>query len=173
VEDKISNHLKLSFVAERPPPPHVVSQEFFLDSEAPAVRFSCFSPLGVRSPAYVQYFHSISAAHKSSWPTVFGFCLSLTWFMGIYVPVRWLKGKIIIIIRSQLPGQKRNFLILFWMRGLLVTEENNRKYENPQQVRIVARALQNSHPGKSKIHGLSRFCGRQKREKKQGYNHCR
>jgi hypothetical protein len=39
VVDKIINHLKLTFVAERPPP-HMVSQEFFLDSEAPADYFS-------------------------------------------------------------------------------------------------------------------------------------
>ena len=31
---------KLTFVAERPPPPHMVSQEFFLDYEAPADYFS-------------------------------------------------------------------------------------------------------------------------------------
>jgi len=40
VVDRIINHLKLTFVAERPPPPHLVSQEFFLDSEAPAGYFS-------------------------------------------------------------------------------------------------------------------------------------
>jgi hypothetical protein len=40
VIDRIINHLKLTFVAERPPPPHLVSQEFFLDSEAPADYFS-------------------------------------------------------------------------------------------------------------------------------------
>ncbi|MFO7733236.1 MAG: transposase [Candidatus Aminicenantes bacterium] len=34
VVDRIINHLKLTFVAERPPPPHLVSQESFLDSEA-------------------------------------------------------------------------------------------------------------------------------------------
>ncbi|MFW6160749.1 MAG: transposase [Acidobacteriota bacterium] len=33
------DHLKLTFVAERPPPPHVVSQEFLMDSEAPAEYF--------------------------------------------------------------------------------------------------------------------------------------
>jgi transposase len=32
VVDRIINHLKLTFVAERPPPPQVVSLEFFLDS---------------------------------------------------------------------------------------------------------------------------------------------
>ncbi|MDH4220619.1 MAG: hypothetical protein OEY18_05700 [Candidatus Aminicenantes bacterium] len=40
VVDRIVHHLKLTFVAERPPPPHMVSQEFFLDSEAPADYFS-------------------------------------------------------------------------------------------------------------------------------------
>jgi hypothetical protein len=40
VVDRIINHLKLTFVAERPPPPHMVSQEFFLDSEASADYFS-------------------------------------------------------------------------------------------------------------------------------------
>jgi len=33
--DRIIDHLKLTFVAERPPLPHVVSLQFFLDSEAP------------------------------------------------------------------------------------------------------------------------------------------
>lgn len=40
VVDRIIAHLKLTFVAERPPPPHVVSQEFFLDSEASVDYFS-------------------------------------------------------------------------------------------------------------------------------------
>jgi len=40
VVDRIINHLKLPFVAEKPPPPHVVSQEFLMDSEAPADYFS-------------------------------------------------------------------------------------------------------------------------------------
>jgi len=40
VVDRIIHHLKLTFVAERPPPPHRVSQQFFLDSEAPADHFS-------------------------------------------------------------------------------------------------------------------------------------
>jgi hypothetical protein len=31
--DRIINHLKLTFVAERPPPPQLVSQEFLIDSE--------------------------------------------------------------------------------------------------------------------------------------------
>jgi hypothetical protein len=40
VVDRIINNLNLTFVAERPPPPHVASQQFFLDSEAPADYFS-------------------------------------------------------------------------------------------------------------------------------------
>jgi hypothetical protein len=40
VVDRIIAHLKLTFVAERPPPPHVVSQEFLMDSEASADYFS-------------------------------------------------------------------------------------------------------------------------------------
>ena len=40
VVDRIIAHLKLTFVAERPPPPHLVSQEFLMDSEAPADHFS-------------------------------------------------------------------------------------------------------------------------------------
>ena len=36
VVDKIINHFKLAFVAERPPPPHVISQEFLMDSETAA-----------------------------------------------------------------------------------------------------------------------------------------
>jgi hypothetical protein len=40
VVDRIINHLKLTFVAERPPPPHLVSQEFLMDSEASADYFS-------------------------------------------------------------------------------------------------------------------------------------
>jgi hypothetical protein len=35
----IINHLKLTFVAERPPPPHLVWQEFLMDPEAPADYF--------------------------------------------------------------------------------------------------------------------------------------
>ncbi|MGQ9673181.1 MAG: transposase [Candidatus Aminicenantales bacterium] len=34
------DHLKLRFVVARPPPPYVVPQEFFLDSETPAEYFS-------------------------------------------------------------------------------------------------------------------------------------
>jgi len=40
VVDRIIDHLKLKFVAERPLPSHVVSQEFLMDSEAPANYFS-------------------------------------------------------------------------------------------------------------------------------------
>ena len=38
--DRIIDHLKLTFAAERPPPPHLVWQEFLMDSEAPADYFS-------------------------------------------------------------------------------------------------------------------------------------
>jgi len=34
VVDRIIHHLKLTFVAERPPPPHMVLQEFLIASEA-------------------------------------------------------------------------------------------------------------------------------------------
>ncbi|MFA4925427.1 MAG: acid--CoA ligase [Candidatus Aminicenantales bacterium] len=34
VVDRITTHLKLTFVAERPPPPHAVSQEFLMAAEA-------------------------------------------------------------------------------------------------------------------------------------------
>jgi hypothetical protein len=40
VVDRIINHLKLTFVAERPPPPRMAYQEFLLDSEALADYFS-------------------------------------------------------------------------------------------------------------------------------------
>jgi len=40
VVDRIIHHLKLTFVAERPPPPPIISQQFVLDSEAPADYFS-------------------------------------------------------------------------------------------------------------------------------------
>jgi len=40
VVDRIIHHLKLTFVAERPPPPHLVSREFLMDSEAAADYFS-------------------------------------------------------------------------------------------------------------------------------------
>jgi hypothetical protein len=36
VVDRIISHLRLTFVAERPPPPHVVLQEFLMDSETGA-----------------------------------------------------------------------------------------------------------------------------------------
>jgi len=39
VVDRIIHHLKLTFVADKPPPTHLVSQQFFLDSEAPADYF--------------------------------------------------------------------------------------------------------------------------------------
>jgi len=34
VVDRIIHHLKLTFVAERPPPPHVASQEVLVAAEA-------------------------------------------------------------------------------------------------------------------------------------------
>jgi len=40
VVDRIINHLKLTFVAERPPPPHLASQEFLMDPEASTDYFS-------------------------------------------------------------------------------------------------------------------------------------
>jgi len=36
VVDKIIDHLKLTFVAERPPPPHTAYQEILMAAEAPA-----------------------------------------------------------------------------------------------------------------------------------------
>ncbi len=36
VVDKIINHLKLTFVAERPPPPHIACQEVLMAAETPA-----------------------------------------------------------------------------------------------------------------------------------------
>lgn len=36
VVDRIINHLKLTFVAERPPPPHLPYQEHLMAAEAPA-----------------------------------------------------------------------------------------------------------------------------------------
>jgi len=36
VVDRIINHLKLTFVAERPPPPHLAYQEVLMAAEAPA-----------------------------------------------------------------------------------------------------------------------------------------
>jgi hypothetical protein len=40
VVDRIIHHLKLSFVAERPPPPQVAFQEYLMAAEAPAEYFS-------------------------------------------------------------------------------------------------------------------------------------
>ena len=40
VVDKIINHLKLTFVAERPPPPQVASQELLMSVEASPEYFS-------------------------------------------------------------------------------------------------------------------------------------
>jgi hypothetical protein len=40
VVDRIINHLKLTFVAERPPPPRVVYQELLMAAETPAEYFS-------------------------------------------------------------------------------------------------------------------------------------
>jgi hypothetical protein len=40
VVDRIIDHLKLSFVAERPPPPQVIYQEFLMAAETSAEYFS-------------------------------------------------------------------------------------------------------------------------------------
>jgi len=40
VVDRIINHLKLTFVAERPPPPHIACQEVLVAAEASAEYFS-------------------------------------------------------------------------------------------------------------------------------------
>jgi hypothetical protein len=40
VVDHIINHLKLTFVAERPPPPYVACQEVLMAAETPAEYFS-------------------------------------------------------------------------------------------------------------------------------------
>jgi len=40
VVDRIIQHLKLTFAADKPPPPHRVPQEFLMDSEAPDAHFS-------------------------------------------------------------------------------------------------------------------------------------
>jgi hypothetical protein len=40
VVDRIINHLKLTFVAERPSPPRVVYQELLMAAETPAEYFS-------------------------------------------------------------------------------------------------------------------------------------
>ena len=48
VVDRIINHLKLSFVAERPPPPRMAYQEFLMDSETGTEYFSRFLSLPER-----------------------------------------------------------------------------------------------------------------------------
>lgn len=40
VVDRIIDHLKLTFVADKPPPPYIVPQEFVMDSETGAEYFS-------------------------------------------------------------------------------------------------------------------------------------
>jgi len=40
VVDRIINHLKLSFVADKPPPPQIVYQELFMAAETSAVYLS-------------------------------------------------------------------------------------------------------------------------------------
>jgi hypothetical protein len=40
VVDRIINHLKLAFVAERPPPPQAAFQELFRDADPPVDYFS-------------------------------------------------------------------------------------------------------------------------------------
>ena len=40
VVDRIINHLKLSFIAERPPPPQIAFQEVLMAAEASAEYFS-------------------------------------------------------------------------------------------------------------------------------------
>jgi hypothetical protein len=40
VVDRIINHLKLTFVADRPPPPHIACQELLMAAEASADYFS-------------------------------------------------------------------------------------------------------------------------------------
>jgi hypothetical protein len=40
VVDRIIDHLKLKFVAERPPPPHLVYQEFLMAVETSPEYFS-------------------------------------------------------------------------------------------------------------------------------------
>jgi hypothetical protein len=39
VVDRIINHLKLTFVAERPPPPRIAYQELFMAAEERGERF--------------------------------------------------------------------------------------------------------------------------------------
>src|SRR4030042_851538 len=43
VVDRIIDHLKLTFVASKPPPPHISSKELLLTAESSAEFFSCFS----------------------------------------------------------------------------------------------------------------------------------
>ena len=40
VVDRIINHLKLTFAADKPPPPHLAYQELLMDAEPPAKGFS-------------------------------------------------------------------------------------------------------------------------------------
>ena len=40
VVDRIINHLKLTFVAAKPPPPHIAYQKFLMAAEASAGYFS-------------------------------------------------------------------------------------------------------------------------------------
>jgi len=40
VVDKIIDHLKLSFIADRPPPPHIAYQQVLTAPETPAEYFS-------------------------------------------------------------------------------------------------------------------------------------
>jgi len=40
VVDRIINHLKLTFIADKPPPPHLVYQEFLVAAEPSAEYFS-------------------------------------------------------------------------------------------------------------------------------------
>jgi len=40
VVDRIINHLKLTFVADKPPPPHMVYQELLMAAEAGSEYFS-------------------------------------------------------------------------------------------------------------------------------------
>jgi len=40
VVDRIISHLKLSFVADRPPPPHIAYQELLMAAETSAEYFS-------------------------------------------------------------------------------------------------------------------------------------
>jgi hypothetical protein len=40
VVDRIIDHLKLTFIAERPPPPHIAYRELFMAAESSAEYFS-------------------------------------------------------------------------------------------------------------------------------------